>query len=154
VTAAIEERTTLPPTGESVRTLLRVVETPSTQPPTLVGPDGEQIPLPPEVYEVLRHVVQVMAQGKAVTVAPHNLLLTTQEAADLLGISRPTIVTLLERGDIPFTRPNRHRRVQLIDVLAYQRRASTSRRATLRTMTEISEDLGLYEDGSDPPLRR
>ncbi len=154
MTAAIEEHTTLPPTSESVRTLLRVVETANTQPPTLVGPDGEQIPLPPEVYEVLRHVVRVMAQGKAVTVAPHNLLLTTQEAADLLGISRPTIVNLLERGDIPFTRPNRHRRVQLIDVLDYQQRASTQRRATLRTMTEISEDLGLYEDESDPPLQR
>ena len=154
MTAAIEERTTLPPTRESVRTLLRVVETPNTQPPTLVGPDGEEIQLPPEVYEVLRHVVQVMAQGKAVTVAPHNLLLTTQEAADLLGISRPTIVNLLERGDIPFTRPNRHRRVQLIDVLAYQQRSSTSRQAALRTITEISEDLGLYEDESDPPLTR
>jgi excisionase family DNA binding protein len=154
VTAAIEERTTLPPTRESVRSLLRVVETPTTQPPTLVGPDGEKIPLPPEVYEALRHVVQVMAQGKAVTVAPHNLLLTTQEAADLLGISRPTVIRVLERGDIPFTRPNRHRRVRLIDVLDYQQRASTSRQAALRTMTEISEDLGLYDDESDPPLQR
>jgi excisionase family DNA binding protein len=63
-----------------------------------------------------------MAQGKAVTVAPHNLQLTTQEAADLLGISRPTLVRLLERGDIPLTKPNRHPRVQLIDVLAYQQR--------------------------------
>jgi excisionase family DNA binding protein len=155
MTLTVTEHTTLPPqASKDFSALLRIVDAPDRQPPLLVGPNGEQTQLPDEVYEVLTHVVRVMAAGKAVTVAPHNLLLTTQEAADLLGVSRPTIVRLLERGDIPFTRPNRHRRVQLIEVLEFQRRASAERQAALRTLVEISEDLGLYDNEDEPPLRR
>ncbi len=155
MSVTMSEHTTMPPDSiEDFGALLRLVESPGPQPPQLVGPDGERTHLPQEVYEVLKHVVRVMAAGKAVTVAPHNLQLTTQEAADLLGVSRPTIVRLLERGDLPFTRPNRHRRVQLMDILDYQRRARTKRQAALRTMVEISEDLGLHDIEDEPPLRR
>ena len=155
MTAEMAEHTTLPPQStDNVRALLRIVEAPRQQPAQLVGPNGEQTDLPEEVYEVLQQVIRVMAAGKAVTVAPHNLQLTTQEAADLLGVSRPTIVRILERGDIPFTQPNRHRRLLLSDVLDYQRRASADQQAALRTMVEISEDLGLYDDEDEPPLRR
>ncbi|MHB1534153.1 MAG: excisionase family DNA-binding protein, partial [Acidimicrobiales bacterium] len=73
----------------------------------LVGPGGEQAPLPAEVYPVLRQVVDVMRQGQATLVAPKGLLLTTQEAADFLGVSRPTLVKLLEDGVIPFDKPSR-----------------------------------------------
>src|SRR6266511_2543238 len=58
---------------------------------------GERIELPAEVFEVLRQVVLAMTEGQAVTVAPHHQTLTTQEAADLLGVSRPTLVRLLEQ---------------------------------------------------------
>jgi len=61
-----------------------------TEPGLLLGPDGEQVSLPAEIYSVLRQVVEVMRQGKAILVAPQGLLLTTQEAADFLGVSRPT----------------------------------------------------------------
>jgi len=60
-----------------------------TEPGLLLGPDGEQVSLPAEIYSVLRQVVEVMRQGKAILVAPQGLLLTTQEAADFLGVSRP-----------------------------------------------------------------
>jgi excisionase family DNA binding protein len=119
-----------------------------------VGPDGTATELPVEVFDVLRQVVEVMAAGKAVTVAPHNLLLTTQEAADLLGVSRPTLVRLLERGDIAFTRPNRHRRVRLVDILEYQSRAAQDRASALAAIVAASEDLGLYDDQDEAPLRR
>jgi excisionase family DNA binding protein len=155
MTAEMAEHTTLPAQStDHVRALLRILEAPREQPAQLIGPGGEQTDLPDEVYTVLRQVIRVMAAGKAVTVAPHNLQLTTQEAADLLGISRPTIVRILERGDIPFTQPNRHRRLRLSDVLEYQRCASADQQAALRTMVEISEDLGLYDDEDEPPLRR
>ena len=77
----------------------------------LVSPDGARVDLPDEVHDVLLDVVSALAQGLAVTVAPHDAMLTTQEAAALLGISRPTLVRLLDRAEIPSTRPGRHRRV-------------------------------------------
>lgn len=116
-----------------------------SEPGVLVGLDGEQVPLPAEVYRVLRHVVEVMRQGNAALVAPKGLLLTTQEAADFLGVSRPTLVKLLEDGAIPFEKPNRHRRVRLQDLLDFRQHRRAERRAALNELTEEASELGLYE---------
>ncbi len=116
-----------------------------TDPGLLLGPDGEQVPLPAEVYRVLRQVVDVMRQGKATLVAPQGLLLTTQEAADFLGVSRPTLVKLLEDGAITFEKPNRHRRVRLQDLIDFQERRRAERRAALNQLTEEAGELGLYD---------
>ena len=72
--------------------------------------------------------------------------LTTQEAADFLGVSRPTLVKLLEEGRIPYDRPGRHRRVLFSDLLAYLDRQRQHRRAALDRMTEDASQAGLYED--------
>ena len=74
-----------------------------TEPALLLGPDGEQVPLPEEVYRVMVEVVEAMREGKVITLIPRTQRLTTQEAADFLGISRPTLVKLLEDGKIPTT---------------------------------------------------
>lgn len=116
-----------------------------TEPGLLLAPDGEQIPLPAEVYRVLRQVVDVMRQGKATLVAHQGLLLTTQEAADFLGVSRPTLVKLLEDGAIPFEKPNRHRRVRLQDLIDFQRRRRAERRSALNQLTEEAGEIGLYD---------
>ena len=115
------------------------------EPGLLLGPDGERVALPSEVYCVLRQVVDVMRQGKATLIAPQGLLLTTQEAADFLGISRPTLVKLLETGAIAFSKPNRHRRVRLQDLIDFQRRRRMERRDTLNRMTKEASELGLYD---------
>src|ERR1700739_499194 len=81
------------------------------EPALLLGPDGEQVPLPEEVYRVLVEVVEAMREGKVITLVPRPQRLTTQEAADFLGISRPTMVKLLEDGKIPYEQPGRHRRI-------------------------------------------
>lgn len=70
--------------------------------PRLTGPDGRSVALPEPMFEVLLQVAAAMKAGLAVTVAPHHLTLSTQEAADLLRISRTTLVRLLETGAIPF----------------------------------------------------
>ena len=122
-----------------------------TTPAALLGPDGETVPLPVEAYQVLVKVVESMRAGKAITVAPLDQRLTTQEAADFLGISRPTLVKLLERGDIPHERPaaGRHRRVRLSDVLDYQSRKREERRTTLDQMTAEAAEAGLYDEIPD-----
>jgi excisionase family DNA binding protein len=115
-----------------------------TEPGLLLGPDGEQVPLPEEVYLVLVQVVEGLREGKVITVVPRTQRLTTQEAADFLGISRPTLVKLLEQGHIPYEQPGRHRRILFSDLLAYQQRRREERRAALDQMTRDASDAGLY----------
>lgn len=144
------ELTVLPPAeplDDLVAMLSRLDAEPTT---TLSGSNGEHLVLPPEVFEVLRGVVEALASGQAVTVAPVHQRLTTQEAADLLGVSRPTLVKLLEAGEIPFEQPGRHRRVRLVDVLAYRERASRERRAALDRMVDIADEADMYERTSTP----
>lgn len=151
MTAVLEPHTVLPP-AEREADLASVATALHASQATLVGPDGARLPLPDEVYRVLQNVVDAMAHGLAITIAPHNTQLTTQEAADLLGISRPTLVRLLEDGEIPFQRRGRHRRVMLADVVAYQQRARTRRRAALDEMTRAAAEDGTYDtaDGFMP----
>ena len=65
--------------------------------------------------------------GRGVTIIPTNRMLTTQEAADVLGVSRPTLVKVLESGDLRFSKVGRHRRVALGDLLAYRESQSSVR---------------------------
>jgi excisionase family DNA binding protein len=97
------------------------------------------------MFAVLLTVAHAMLAGRAVTVSPTSRRLTTQEAADLLGISRPTLIKLLDSGDIPSERPGRHRRVRLDDVLRYQQDRQAERRSALRDLTRTAQDLGLYD---------
>jgi excisionase family DNA binding protein len=148
------ERTILPPAGP-LAGLAAVLEDLGADPTTtLLGPDGERVVLPAEVFDVLRSVVDAMAQGQAVTIAPVHQRLTTQEAADLLGVSRPTVVKLLESGEIRFEQPGRHRRVRLADVLAYRERASAERRGALDRMVEIADEADMYERTATPKRTR
>lgn len=98
----------------------------------LVAPDGTHRPIPAEIFEVLEYVATALANGHGVTIAPYEALLTTQEAADYLGISRPTLVRLLENDEIPFEKRGRHRRVMLRELVDYQERFRVDRRKALR----------------------
>jgi excisionase family DNA binding protein len=110
---------------------------------------GQSVALPPELRQLLADVVKTMRRGQAVTLAPLGQQLTTQEAADLLGISRPTLIKLLEQGRIPYETPGRHRRLRLSDVLAFQELRRSEQRQTLKELAEESQDLGLYDAGPE-----
>jgi excisionase family DNA binding protein len=117
--------------------------------PRLTGPDGRSVELPEPMFAVLLQVAAAMKAGLAVTVAPHHLTLSTQEAADLLRISRTTLVRLLETGVIPFEKPSRHRRVRLDDLLEYRRRQRNAAELALTDMIADTERLGLYDVDPD-----
>ena len=147
--AAVTESRTYLPEGavagsfaEIVSTLVRGTERDLT--PRLVV-DGDEVALTPEVAAVLRQVAEAMGQGMAVTVVPQGMRLTTQEAAELLGISRSTLVRMLDAGEIPFEKIRRHRRLYLADVLAYQRRQRSNAREALSDMVSDSQAMGDYE---------
>lgn len=137
------ERTVLPP-KESLDELFGLLTAASSDSLAVSAPDGERLVLPSEIIEALGEVVKAMANGQAVMIAPAPLFLTTGEAADLLGISRPAFVKLLDSGEIPCERSGR-RRVRLVDVLEYRRRRSQQRRESLDRMVEIAESSGMYE---------
>ena len=99
----------------------------------LIDAEGHEVVLPDSMFAALTQVAQAMQADLAVTVAPHHLTLSTQEAADLLRISRTTLVRLLERGVIPFEKPGRHRKVRLSDLVEYRRQQRQIADRALRT---------------------
>lgn len=127
---------------QDVSTFLAGLEAPAS----LLGPGGQQVPLPSEAFEVLRDVVEAMCRGQAINVQPVDQILTTQEAANFLGISRPTLVKLLEEGKIAYELPSgsRHRRVRLVDVIEYQDQQRRVRRQALDELTADASSAGLY----------
>lgn len=116
-------RTYLPPSGSHRGDLREAFAQMSTASDTyqLCGPD-RAVDLPAEVYEVLHHVVEAMARGQAVTVTPNETVLTTQQAADLLGVSRPTVIKLITDGRLPAERVSSRRTLRLTDVLDFRER--------------------------------
>ncbi|PWJ45157.1 DNA binding domain-containing protein, excisionase family [Quadrisphaera granulorum] len=103
---------------------------------------GEQVELPTEVYRVLRQVVEAMRQNLAVTVVPQRRTLTTQEAADLLGISRPTVIKLLDESKVAYERVGTHRRIALKDLLAFREQRRREQYAALEDMNPGLNDVG------------
>jgi excisionase family DNA binding protein len=107
----------------------------------LVSPDGIEVEIPASAFAALQAVVRDMAQGHTITLIPHDKELTTREAADILNVSRPFLVRLLDRGEIPYHRVGTHRRLRVEDVLAYRELRAARRREKLRELTELSEQL-------------
>jgi excisionase family DNA binding protein len=106
----------------------------------LVDPKGAARPIPDEIFRILDQVANALAAGEGITIVPQGMTMTTQQAADFLGISRPTLVRLLEAGDIPFDQPGRHRRVRLEDLVDYQASFRSERRAALRELARANLD--------------
>lgn len=112
---------------------------------TLTSPGGEQrTAIPANVFETLLFVVREMARGNAITLMPVETKLTTQQAADLLGVSRPFVVKLLENGEMEYEKVGRHRRVLLRDVLAHKERQRRRADTALTEMAREAQDLGIY----------
>lgn len=102
-----------------------------------------EVVVPGEAVHLLIRVLTHMANGHAVTVMPVQAELTTQQAADFIGVSRPYLVRLLEEGKIPFRRVGTHRRVQFVDLVEYRSKSRAESKRLLDELTQEAQDLGL-----------
>ncbi len=112
----------------------------------IVGPDGTQTELPVSLYAVLIRAAHELRRGRGISILPVGMELTTQQAADLVNVSRPFLIRLLEAGQIPYHMVGTHRRIRLDDLLAYRRRRSQERRAMLAGMAAEAQELGIYDE--------
>ena len=109
---------------------------------SLRGSNGEtdELLLPGHVLQILLDVLSEMSRGNAISLIPHHQEVSTQEAANLLNVSRPFLVSLLEKGEMPFRKVGSHRRILLTDVLAYRDKTGQLRSQALDELTALSQE--------------
>lgn len=105
--------------------------------------DGTDLILPRHALALLRDILTEMARGNAVTVVPTHAELTTQEAANILNVSRPHLVKLLEEGKIQFTRTGSHRRIRYQDLIAYKSERDRQSCEALDALARQAQDLDM-----------
>ena len=115
----------------------------SERPASLVSPSGERLVIPTSVYQALVAAVAAMARGNPVSIVPIHHELTTQQAAEFLGVSRPHLVKLLDQDDIPHHRTGSHRRIYFEDLMRYRDVRDAERRRALADLTRKSAEYGL-----------
>jgi len=113
------------------------------QVPSLVGADGSRKELPSALYDLLVTVVGILESGSGVTVVPLGTELTTAETAELLNVSRPHVIKMLEAGEIPFHKVGTHRRVLLEDVLKFREARNAQFHGAMARLHDITEQLDL-----------
>jgi excisionase family DNA binding protein len=102
--------------------------------------EEEPLPLPRSVLDLLFAILTEMAEGNAVTLIPIHAELTTQQAADLLNVSRPFVVELLEKGEIPHRKVGTHRRILFRDLMEFKQRSEAERKKALDELVADAQD--------------
>jgi excisionase family DNA binding protein len=104
---------------------------------------AEPVEIPAPAVRLLVDLLVEMAAGNSVTLIPVHAELTTQQAAEILGVSRPFVVSQLEAGHLKFHKVGTHRRIHFLDVMAYKQRMMTDRKNALDELAEQAQDLNL-----------
>ncbi len=109
------------------------------------GRDIARIEVPPATLRVLARLLGLMASEQAFLLYPAHTELTTSQAADMLGVSRPYLIGRLEAGELPFRKVGRHRRIRMDDVLRYKARVREASEAAMKELVALSEAMGGYD---------
>jgi len=111
----------------------------------LIDAQGNRTHLPEALFAHFARIVRLMSEKKAIVMVPEDEAFTSQAAANYLGVSRQHLVDLLEQKEIPHHKVGTHRRVTFKDLLTYERRRDTTRRAALDQLAAAAESAGLYD---------
>lgn len=133
------------PEYDSLKALFALLSEVDRDEVRLVAGDTGSVALPNLVVDLLRQVSAVLDRGDGVVVSEVARELTTSEAARVLGVSRPTLTSLLDKGVIKSHKVGTHRRVALEDVLTYRRRRISEQREAYKALMTEQDDLGMYE---------
>jgi len=112
----------------------------------LVSSDGEEVAVPVQLFNVLRQIAATLAQGDGVAITVVSRELSTTETARVLGMSRPTLVRLIDSGDIPSHKVGSHRRLLMQDVLSYRQQQIRRQRQAYEALMLETDALGLNDD--------
>jgi excisionase family DNA binding protein len=107
-----------------------------------LGGVDEALVVPRAAVVMIAQVLGMLADGQGVHIMPDRAMLTTQQAADMLNVSRPFLIGLLEKGSIPFTKVGTHRRIAFGDLLEYKRKDDQTRRKAAADLTALGDELG------------
>lgn len=113
---------------------------------------GSQVDFPENLISVLATVVKAMHQDDELLLLSRHRVMTTQEAADFVGVSRQYMVRLMDSGVIPCDRTGKHRRARLSNVVAYQQVRAATRKAAMDSMTDMMVEAGVYDHFYDPTV--
>ncbi|MGX7827568.1 helix-turn-helix domain-containing protein [Actinokineospora sp. 24-640] len=120
----------------------------------LVGADpDDRVELPADLARLVRRVAEDLHRGMNVSLVPTAAMLTTQEAATLLGVSRPTVIRLLDENKIPYDKVNSHRRIRLADLMAYRDERRSEQREAMESLT-LNYDLDEDSEAATEHLRK
>lgn len=111
---------------------------------------GHQVDFPENLISVLTYIAKAMQQDDELLLMKRHRVLTTQEAADFVGVSRQYMVRLMDSGVIPCERTGKHRRVRLSDIVAYQQHRAAMGKAAMDSMTDMMVEAGVYDQFYDP----
>jgi excisionase family DNA binding protein len=109
------------------------------------GSDSVRLEVPPATLRLLSQILALMARQQTFVLYPESSELTTKQAAEVLGVSRPFLIRVLEAGEIPYRKVGRHRRVLMKDVLSYKQTTQVKRQASMDELVSISEEMGGYD---------
>jgi len=131
---------------ENVEAIEKIVQKyQSARKPIEIEITGEKtrIKIPPSAFRFLNTVLQLMAKGKAITIIPSDTEISTQQAAEMLNVSRPHVVKLLEKGELPCHKVGTHRRIKLKDLEDYKAKMDKKRRKLLEELAKQAQELDM-----------
>ena len=110
---------------------------------------GHKFPLSEAEYQTIQEVLKLKREGNSFTIVPHEKYITTHEAADLLNVSRPYLIKLLDQEEIPYTQVRNRRKILAKDVFYYLQKRDSNRRKILREFSLGIKEDGLYDLDAD-----